>query len=312
MDGAATFLFAHLDCLKHSAGPGHPESPERLRTVLAALGPESFPELARREAPLAGRDVVTVAHDPAYVESIMRAVPATGLVTLDPDTALSPGTGAAALRAAGAAAAAVDAVLSGEAANAFCAVRPPGHHAERARAMGFCLFNNIAIGALHARVTRGLDRVAAVDFDVHHGNGTEQIFRGDPGLFFASTHQSPAYPGTGTQREITANLVNVPLPPGTAGSTFRAVWADDVLPALAAFEPEMVLISAGFDGHARDPLAGWELEADDFAWVTAAIAEVAATTAQGRVVSLQEGGYDLEGLASSVAAHVAELVAAGR
>ena len=302
-----TLLLTHAECLGHSAGPGHPESPERMRAVLEALAPERFADLLRRDAPAADPADVAVAHDPGYVRAILAAVPAAGLVSLDGDTALSPGSGNAALRAAGAMAAAVDAVMDGEAANAFCVVRPPGHHAEYARPMGFCLFNNVAIGAKHARRNRGLDRVAVVDFDVHHGNGTEQIFRGDAGLFFASTHQSPAYPGTARRREIGPNLVNVPLPPGTGGAAFRAAWQNDVLPSLAAFDPQFVLISAGFDGHASDSLAAWELEAEDFAWVTAAICEVAAASAEGKVVSVQEGGYELNALAASAAAHVGVL-----
>lgn len=308
MEIIPTLFYFHHDCLRHSAGPGHPESPERLQAVFTALSPTRFPHLMRREAPLAGLEIPYGAHDPAYVDAILATVPDSGFRQIDSDTAISEGSGIAALRAAGAVAAAVDNVLTNEAQRAFCAVRPPGHHAERGRPMGFCVFNNVAMAAVHARKAHGLERVAVVDFDVHHGNGTQNIFAGDDGLFFASSHQSVLYPGTGAQRKVAANLVNVPLPSGADGAAFRQAWETDILPALKAFAPQLILISAGFDGHARDPLAGWNLLAEDFAWVTAAIAEVADTVpAAGRIISVLEGGYDLEALETSVAAHVTEL-----
>ena len=304
-----TLLFTHSACLEHSAGPFHPESPDRLRAVLDAL--ERIPGLASGESGLAEPATVGVAHDPRYVERLLAAVPTAGYVPLDPDTALSPGSGRAALAAAGAVTAAVDAVLDGQAANAFCAVRPPGHHAETARGMGFCLFNNAAIAAQYARKIREIPRAAVVDFDVHHGNGTEQILRADAGSFFASSHQSPAFPGTGDRFERTTHLLNVPLAPGTDGKALRAAWEDHILPALDSFAPDIVVISAGFDGHAVDPLASWNLVEDDFRWVTREIARVAAARAGGRIVSVLEGGYDLPALAASATAHVEALISAG-
>ena len=240
-----------------------------------------------------------------------KAAPASGLVTLDSDTTMSPGSLEAALRAAGAGCAAVDAVLSGEAANAFCAMRPPGHHAERETAMGFCLFNSIAVAARHAQSAHGVGRVAIVDWDVHHGNGTQDVFWADPTVLFASTHQMPLYPGTGaaTERGERDTIVNVPLAPGNGGATFRAAFSAAVLPRLEAFAPELVLISAGFDAHRRDPLANLELDEADFAWATRAVMDVADRHAGGRIVSMLEGGYDLEGLARSVDAHVTTLMA---
>ena len=307
--GVTTLLFTHPACLDHSAGPFHPESPDRLRAVLEAV--EILPGVAQGESGLASAATVSVAHDPRYVERLLAAVPDEGFVPLDPDTALSPGSGRAALAAVGAVTAAVDAVLDQRAANAFCPVRPPGHHAETARGMGFCLFNNAAIAARYARRIREVPRTAVLDFDVHHGNGTEQILRTDPGAFFASSHQSPAFPGTGDRFKRTTHLVNAPLPPGTDGEAFRAAWTDSILPAVDAFAPDLVVISAGFDGHAADPLASWNLREDDFRWVTDEIAKVAAARAGGRVVSVLEGGYDLAALAASATAHVEALVAAG-
>ena len=309
----ATLLVTHPACLEHSNGPGHPESPARLTAVLKALEAPAFAGIARREGPEPAPDVFTRVHDEAYVKAIFAAVPREGWRPLDPDTGLSPGSGRAALGAAGAVAAAVDAVVAGEAANAFCPIRPPGHHAEVATPMGFCLFNNVAIAALHARVAHGVQRVAVLDFDVHHGNGTQQRFAADPDLFFASTHQTPFYPGTGRRedRGIAGNIVNRPMPAGTDGDALRAVWSDEILPALDAFAPEFVLISAGFDGHAADPLGGFRLVEDDFAWLTREIAERAAIHAGGRLVSVLEGGYHLPALAASVCAHVAALMAAG-
>ena len=312
-----TLILSHPACLDHRPGEGHPEAPARLKAVLEGLerwqnegaGGGDDDALAWVEAPLADREKLSLVHPPDHVERVLAAIPEAGLAYLDPDTGLSPGTREAALRAAGAVVAAVDAVMSGAAHNAFAAVRPPGHHAEPARAMGFCLFNNIAIGALHARKTHGLTRVAVVDFDVHHGNGTEAAFGGDEGLFFASSHQFPHYPGTGSGRQDNDHIVNAPLTPGSGGQEFRAAWEGRILPALRNFGPEMVFISAGFDAHRCDPLAQINLTEDDFAWVTGEIRAIAEAFCEGRVVSTLEGGYDLAALAASAVAHVAALVA---
>ena len=307
-----TLLFSHEACLAHDPGPGHPESPARLRAVQAALSASMFAGLERREAPRASLDDLALAHPRAHAERLLAAVPVSGSRAVDADTMLSPGSGEAALRAAGAVVAAVDAVIAGAARNAFCAVRPPGHHAEAATAMGFCLFNNVAIGALRARAAHGLRRVAVVDFDVHHGNGTQAILEGDADFFFASTHQMPLYPGTGdpAERGVAGNVVNAALRPHADGAEFRRVMARQVLPALDAFAPELVLISAGFDAHRRDPLAALDLETEDYGWVTSEIAAVAGRHAGGRIVSSLEGGYDLLALGESVAAHVSALMSA--
>jgi acetoin utilization deacetylase AcuC-like enzyme len=306
-----TLLLTHSACLDHDPGRFHPERPERLQAVLAALDDDRFRSMERREAPRARDEDLALCHPVPFIEGLMGAVPPAGRHQLDGDTAISPGSGEAALRAAGAVVAAVDAVMRGEAKNAFCAVRPPGHHAEAAQAMGFCLFNNVAVGALHARAAHGLSRVAVIDFDVHHGNGTQAMFERDASLFYASTHQWPLYPGTGAENERgVGNIVNVPLPSGADGTLFRSAFERRVLPALDRFAPELVLISAGFDAHAQDPLAGLMLEDEDFAWVTSALAEVARRHAKGRIVSTLEGGYDLEALGRSAAAHVGALLAA--
>ena len=306
-----TLLYTHAACIEHDPGPGHPETPDRLRAVLAALDGPEFEALERREAPLAEIAQIERLHDAGYVGQVLAAVPAEGRVRLDPDTAVSPSSGEAALRAAGAVCAAVDAVVAGEARNAFCAVRPPGHHAERARAMGFCLFNNIAIAAGQARAAHGLGRVAVVDFDVHHGNGTQHMFEADAELFFASTHQYPHYPGTGAADERgVGNVVNVPLAAGAGSTEFRAAMTGTILPALSEFDPDFVLISAGFDAHAADPLAMLNFSEADYEWATAEVARVAATCCQGRLVSTLEGGYDLGALGRSAAAHVRALMAA--
>ena len=307
----STILLTHPACLAHDTGIGHPERIDRLRAVLAALDNEAFQNLDRREAPAATREQVARAHPRSYVDSVLGRIPESGLAALDADTIVSPGSGEAALRAAGAVCAAVDAVLSAEARNAFCAVRPPGHHAEPGRAMGFCLFNNAAIGAEHARKVHGLSRVAVIDFDVHHGNGTQAMFWDEPGLFYASTHQSPLYPGTGRAEESGAhgNIVNAPLPPYAGSTQFRDAFNDKILPALDTFAPELVMISAGFDAHLRDPLAHLQLTEQDFAWATRELCGVAAARCGSRVVSTLEGGYDLTALAASAAVHVRELMA---
>ncbi len=304
-----TLLYTHSACLDHDPGSHHPESPARLRAVLAALSGPQYAGLDRREAPEAAFDDVLRVHSRRHIERVLDAVPKAGHAAIDADTVLSPASGKAALRAAGAVAAAVDAVVAKEADNAFCAVRPPGHHAEPDRAMGFCLFNNAAIGALRAREVHGLDRVAVIDFDVHHGNGTQAAFEADDNLFYASTHQYPLYPGTGAASETgVGNIVNVPLRPMSGSGPFRLAMTGRVLPALDAFRPDLVLISAGFDAHRSDPLAQLMLEESDYTWVTGKLLEIAARHAEGRVVSTLEGGYDLAALGASVAAHVRVLM----
>lgn len=305
-----TALFSHTAFLRHDTGPGHPECPERLRAILARLETEEFSWLDRREAPQASLEQIALVHPAGFAEALLDAVPPEGYAAVDGDTVISPGSGEAALRAAGAVCAAVDAVMAGEVRNAFCAVRPPGHHAEPDQAMGFCLFNNVAIGALHARARWGLRRVAVIDFDVHHGNGTQAAFAADPDLFYASTHQAPLYPGTGQAHEhgVADNVLNLPLRPFAGSAEFRGQVTDRLLPALRRFQPELILISAGFDAHARDPLAQLNLIDEDYYWVTEHLLAVARETAGGRVVSALEGGYDLAALASATAAHVRALM----
>ena len=304
-----TFLYTHPACVAHDPGASHPERPDRLRAVLAALETEAFAPLERREAPRAALSQIERVHQPRYARAILESVPETGHVHLDADTAMSPASGEAALRAAGAVCAAVDTVLGGAGRNAFCAVRPPGHHAEAARAMGFCLFNNVAVGARQARAAHGLERVAVIDFDVHHGNGTQSAFEDDPHFFYASSHQSPCYPGTGSESETgLGNIVNAELFPGSASDAFRKTYVERILPALDGFAPDLVMISAGFDAHGRDPLAQLRLTEDDFAWVTREILAIAEQRCGGRLVSTLEGGYDLDALARSVAAHAGVLM----
>lgn len=305
----ATLLYTHEACLAHDTGPYHPERPDRLRAVLEALDAPAFAGLVRREAPEASEAQLLRAHPRAHIDRVKAAIPAEGLGGIDADTLVSPHSLAAALRAAGAVCAAVDAVVGGEAQNAFCAVRPPGHHAESARAMGFCLFNSAAVGAYHARAAHGLKRVAVVDFDVHHGNGTQDIFWNDHEMFYASTHQAPLYPGTGAANERGLdNILNVPLPPLAGSEAFRHAFAEHVLPALTEFRPDLVIISAGFDAHRDDPLAALCLEEEDFAWATRELMRLAAYQCGGRLVSTLEGGYDLDALGRSAAAHVAALM----
>ncbi len=304
-----TLLYTHSSCLDHDPGSHHPEAPARLRTVLAALSGPQYARLERREAPEAALDDVLRVHSRHHVEHVLGAVPKAGHAAIDADTVLSPASGTAALHAAGAVAAAVDAVVAKEADNAFCAVRPPGHHAEPDRAMGFCLFNNAAIGALRAREVHGFERVAVVDFDVHHGNGTQAAFEADDNLFYASTHQYPLYPGTGSASETgVGNIVNVPLRPMSGSGPFRVAMTGRVLPALDAFRPDLLLISAGFDAHRSDPLAQLMLEEADYTWITERLVEIAFRHADGRLVSTLEGGYDLTALGASVAAHVRVLM----
>ncbi len=307
-----TLLYSHEACLDHDTGEGHPERPARLTAVLSALEDPAFDGLLRREAPRAGRNQLERAHPADYLDEIFASIPGEGRARLDSDTVVSPGSGEAALRAAGAVCAAVDSVMAGEADNAFCAVRPPGHHAEVAQAMGFCLFNSVAVGAYQARAEHGCGRVAVIDFDVHHGNGTQAIFWNDPDLLLISSHQMPLYPGSGQagERGAANNIMNLPLAPASGSEAFRSVWREQGLPRLAAFDPDFILISAGFDAHADDPLAGLELGEEDFAWITTEILQVAKAACGGRVVSTLEGGYDLDALGRSAAAHVRALMAA--
>jgi acetoin utilization deacetylase AcuC-like enzyme len=307
-----TILYTHPDCLRHETGPGHPERPERLTAVLTALSDPEFAGLDRREAPLGDTGDIARVHPAGFVSAMLAAVPKSGRVRVDADTTMSPGSGDAALRAVGAIVSAVDAVMSGESATAFCAVRPPGHHAEPEQAMGFCLFNSVAIGAARAEAVHGVKRLAIVDFDVHHGNGTQAMTATRPGWLYASTHQYPFYPGTGAAQDHGryGNIVNAPLDSGDGSAEFRFAFEERIVPALEAFKPELLMISAGFDAHRRDPLASINLHESDFAWATEQLAGVARRHAQGRIVSILEGGYDLTALATSAAAHVRALMAA--
>jgi len=291
-------------------GSWHPECPERLAAITKAMDNETFALLERREAPKGSVEDIERVHAPFYVEGIFDNVPASGHVHLDPDTAMNSRSGEAALRAVGGICAAVDAVVKGEARNAFCAVRPPGHHAESSAAMGFCLFNNVAIAAEHARQVHGLERVAVIDFDVHHGNGTQNHFFRYRDLFYASSHQWPCYPGTGMGHEtgVFNNICNVQLQPGSGSEDFRRGYVERILPALRTFSPDIILISAGFDAHVRDPLAQLRLQTEDYGWVTRELLEIAEKYCKGRVVSTLEGGYDLEALAASVGVHVKALM----
>jgi acetoin utilization deacetylase AcuC-like enzyme len=304
-----TLLFTHPASLRHVTPDGHPERIDRIKAVNQILGSEHFRALARREAPLGRDEDILRAHAYEHLERVRAMAPAEGFEYLDPDTPMSPGTLEAALRGVGAATAAVDAVFGGEADNAFCALRPPGHHAETRRAMGFCFFNQAAIAAHHARHAHGAERVAVVDFDVHHGNGTQDIFWQDADMFYGSTHQMPLYPGTGAVQETGAgNIFNAPLRAGDGSEPFREAMNAVILPALDAFGPDLVIISAGFDAHHRDPLGSLQLTEEDFAWVTLKLMEAAEIHCGGRVVSVLEGGYDLQGLSASVGIHVQALM----
>ncbi|MGE0597650.1 MAG: histone deacetylase family protein [Hyphomonadaceae bacterium] len=301
-------LFTHPAMLGHDPVPGHPESPGRLRAVLAALEGMA---LERREAPEAAHAALARVHPQAYINAIDAAFAETnnGRVRLDPDTSIAAGSREAAYRAAGACVAAVDALIAGEDDMAFCAVRPPGHHAEPIAAMGFCVFNNVAIAAMHALEAHKLARVAVIDFDVHHGNGTQSVAEKEPRLFFASTHQQPLYPGTGFAREtgIDGNVLNAPLPAGAGGDVFRETMEQKVLPALDAFAPEMLLVSAGFDAHLADPLAQLAFDESDYAWAGERLREISLRHCKGKLVSTLEGGYDLPALARSAQAYVEAL-----
>lgn len=299
-----TAFITHPDCLRHDMGAGHPECPARLGAIsdqLIASGLMSYLQL--HDAPLVTTEQLARVHDPRYMEAIHNASPKQGLIYLDPDTAMNPYSWQAALRAAGAAVLATDLVMERKAANAFCAVRPPGHHAESARAMGFCIFNNVAVGVAHAMEKYGLSRIAIADFDVHHGNGTEQIFRDDPRVMLCSTFQHPYYPYSGSDSG-NDHIINVPLPAGTSGAEFRAAVEAQWLPALERFQPEMMFVSAGFDGHRADDMAQFNLLESDYTWVTQQIKTVADRFGHGRIVSMLEGGYELHALGRSVLAHL--------
>jgi acetoin utilization deacetylase AcuC-like enzyme len=306
-----TLLLTHPACLEHDTGYGHPERADRLRAINDALAAPQFKSLKREEAPRAELAAIERLHPSAYVEMVRATIPTRDHKWLDPDTVVSPGSWEAAVRAAGASIHAVDQVVAGKADNAFCAVRPPGHHAEPSRAMGFCLFNGVAIAALHARAKHGAERVAVVDFDVHHGNGTQVAFWSDKDLFYGSTHQMPLFPGTGALDEAgVGNVFNAPLKAGDDGDEFRAAYEERILPALDAFAPDLLIVSAGFDAHLKDPLAQLRLLEPDYAWVTEQLMEAAAKHCGGKLVSTLEGGYDLEALASSASVHVETLMGA--
>jgi acetoin utilization deacetylase AcuC-like enzyme len=307
-----TLIYTHDACLEHHPGPHHPESPQRLEAVLGALRTPDFKAARWSDAPLGTREQVLLVHRPAYVEAVEAARPRKGYLVLDAgDTVMSPGSWEAVMRCVGAACAGVDDVVRGDARNVFCATRPCGHHAEADRAMGFCVFNQAAIAALHARRAHGLRRIAVVDFDVHHGNGTQHSFWNDAELFYGSSHQSPFYPGTGARSEagVAGNIVNVPLARGCDSATFRDHMVRELLPALRRFEPELLIISAGFDAHQLDPLGGLCFTDDDYYWITRELMSAADASAGGRMVSVLEGGYSMEALASGAAAHVRALMA---
>ncbi|HEY1980889.1 MAG TPA: histone deacetylase family protein [Xanthobacteraceae bacterium] len=305
-----TLLITHPACLDHLVPSGHPERPDRLRAVDRAFEAEKFQTLARELAPMAALESIALCHPMDYIVGIRDASPKQGMVQLDGDTSMSPGSYEAALRAVGGGILAVDEVVSKKAANAFVATRPPGHHAETARPMGFCFFDNAAIAARHAQRQHGIGRVAIVDFDVHHGNGSQEIFWADKSVMYCSTHQMPLFPGTGAVGESGDynTIVNAPLRPGDGAEKFCGAFDDRILPRLDEYKPELVIISAGFDAHRRDPLANINLVEEDFAWATLKLMDIADRHAGGRVVSLLEGGYDLQGLANSAAAHVAALM----
>lgn len=308
-----TALLSHSDCLLHETPAGHAEQIARLEHVMAALSAPKFDTLLRKKAPFVADDDLLRVHPKAHVDDIRDSAPEGGIIQLDADTFMSAGSLSAALRAAGANVRAVDLVLSGEVANAFAAVRPPGHHAERQTPMGFCLFGSVAVGAKYALEVHGLKRVAIIDFDVHHGNGTQDLLEGDPRVLFTSSHQMPLYPGTGFPDETGAanNVFNVPLSEGSGGDEMQRVYQDIILPKVALFRPELIIISAGFDAHRNDPLAGLKWGVEDFQWLTHKICDLADETCEGRVVSSLEGGYDLEALSKCVAAHVEILMERG-
>ncbi len=305
-----TLVISHPACLAHDMGEGHPERPDRLRAVERAFESEVFQMLARDVAPRADLSAIERVHPKDYIDAIRAATPKQGLTAIDQDTSMSPGTYEAALRSAGGAVFAVDEVMRGKVRNAFVATRPPGHHAEVATPMGFCFFNNAAIAARHAQAAHGAERVAIVDFDVHHGNGTQHIFWDDPTVIYGSTHEMPLYPGTGAvgERGEHDQIVNAPLRAGDTGETFREAMDVVILPRIEAFSPDLIIISAGFDAHRRDPLGNLNFVEADYSWATRRLMEIARRKSGERVVSVLEGGYDLQGLARSVAAHVTALM----
>jgi acetoin utilization deacetylase AcuC-like enzyme len=306
----STLLLSHPACLEHLTPLGHPERPDRLRAIEQALEDEKFQTLAREQAPMAPAEIIALCHSMDYIEAIRNASPEEGMVRLDADTSMSSGSFEAALRAVGGGMKAVDEVMTGAINNAFVAVRPPGHHAEVARPMGFCLFNNAAIAARYAQDRYDAERVAIVDFDVHHGNGSQDIFWADKTVMYCSTHEMPLYPGSGatTERGEFNTIVNAPLRAGDGGEAFKQAFEAAILPRLREFKPDLVVISAGFDAHTRDPLANLNLVEADYSWVTKKLMEIADASAKGRIVSMLEGGYDLQALSRSVAAHVTALM----
>ncbi len=307
-----TLLLSHRSSLDHQTPPGHPERPDRIRAIEQVLGESRFDKLVREQAPEGTLDSVTLCHNEHYISELRHIAPQSGLIYLDADTSMSPGTWEAMMRGVGGAVAATDAVMSGTHDNAFVAMRPPGHHAEISRPMGFCFFDHAAIAARHAQRKYGITRAAVVDFDVHHGNGTQDIFWSDPTVMYCSTHQMPLFPGTGARGERGEHdtIVNAPLAPEDGSAKFRAAFENAILPQLQKFSPELIIVSAGFDAHYRDPLASLNLRAEDFGWVTRKLMDVADASAGGRIVSVLEGGYDLQGLQESVAAHVTALMGA--
>ena len=310
----STALITHKDCLEHANLPGHPERPERLQAIMARLEDDKFAGLTRMDAPLGTDEMILLAHPQAYLDAIKAAAPSSGLVSLDADTQMNPHSLAAARRGVGAMTLAVDLVMNGDVQNAFCAVRPPGHHAERQKAMGFCLFGNVVIGARHAMANHGISRVAIVDFDVHHGNGTQDLVWDDERIFFASTHQMPLYPGSGKsdERGASGNIMNIPIAQGSDGWALIDALFEDIVPAIRKHRPELVIISAGFDAHQKDPLANLNFNDNDFAEATRQLCSVAGDVCDGRVVSSLEGGYDLGALAEAVAVHVKVLMEYGK
>ncbi len=306
-----TLFYSHDSFIDHAVPEGHPERPDRMRALKRAFADPAFDTLTRHASPVCTEAQLTLAHPQQYVDAIKAAVPADGMQALDGDTWISPGSMEATMRAVGASCDAIDRVLAGEARNAFCAHRPPGHHAERIKPMGFCLFSTAAIAALHAIENKGLSRVAIVDFDVHHGNGTQDVVESDARILYASTHEGGIFPGTGRESETgVGNVFNKPLSHHAGSGEFRAAYDDHILPAIAAFDPELIVISAGFDAHADDPLASVELQEPDFEWITRRLCDLADTHCDGKVVSLLEGGYDLRALSASAAIHVKTLMGA--
>jgi acetoin utilization deacetylase AcuC-like enzyme len=306
----STLLLSHPACLNHLTPPGHPERPDRLRAIEEVLAEDRFKALTRAEAPEGDLDSVALCHGEHYITELRHVAPTSGLVYIDGDTSMSPGTWEAVMRGVGGAVAATDAVMTGKHPNAFVAVRPPGHHAEKSTPMGFCFFDNAAIAARYAQRKYGISRAAVIDFDVHHGNGTQDIFWSDKSVMYCSTHQMPLFPGTGARGERGEHdtIVNAPLAPEDGSAQFRSAFENTILPQLTKFAPELVIVSAGFDAHHRDPLASINLRGEDFGWATRKLMDIADKSAGGRVVSVLEGGYDLQGLKESVAAHLTALM----